>query len=82
MILDSPCSIDGCKAHVDLVKAEFDNESLNWIHYFNCISGHHYIKIAGHLLVSPEEFYEIDPSEDTIDYHQPTLFDDDDDALN
>lgn len=83
MILDTPCAIDGCQAHVDLIKAEFEKDSSNWVHYFNCVAGHHYIQIAGHLLVSPEEFYEIDSNnDDDDDYHQSSLWDDDDSSLD
>lgn len=80
MILDSPCDIDGCTAHLDLIKADFDSTSLNWIHYYNCLSGHHYIKVSGNLLVNPDEFYESDPPEEEPDeeYYQAQLFDDED----
>lgn len=77
MILDHPCDIDGCNGHVDLLKAEFERSSSNWIHYFNCLNGHHYIKVSGQLLVNPEEFYE---HSDGTEFYQPTLFDEEDES--
>lgn len=77
MILDFPCDIDGCSAHIDLVKTELDPESGDWVHYFNCLDGHHYIRVSEELIARVEDIYESrDEQEDDINYEQLSFFDD------